>query len=145
MKKEIKELWIHALRSGRYEQTKSALYNDGAHCCLGVLCDIHENVGWQELQHTPAMFKAAYCGAAVSDYLPKPLAEQLGIHFRPTVTLPHNWQEQISVEEIPLEKQQLLNTTLSNYGRKITLHTLNDGLDFTFSEIAALIEKFEVL
>ncbi len=49
MKEEIAKLWIDALRSGDYKQTKSALckeYSDGcAFCCLGVLCDIYTKHG----------------------------------------------------------------------------------------------------
>lgn len=38
MDKELKEKWMKALRSGRYEQGSSYLYADGTYCCLGVLC-----------------------------------------------------------------------------------------------------------
>lgn len=41
MKKDIKERWVTALRSGRYEQGKGALRDyQGKFCCLGVLCDL---------------------------------------------------------------------------------------------------------
>jgi hypothetical protein len=51
MKTEIADLWIAALRSGKYQQTKDVL-NDGiGMCCLGVLCDLHaqahpDSPGW---------------------------------------------------------------------------------------------------
>jgi hypothetical protein len=32
--------WIKALRSGEYEQTTSALSQDGKYCCLGVACEV---------------------------------------------------------------------------------------------------------
>jgi len=41
MNKQIKKLWIKALRSGKYEQGRGALRSDGLFCCLGVLCDLH--------------------------------------------------------------------------------------------------------
>lgn len=41
MKKEIKEKWITALRSGEYRQTDGSLCNNGGYCCLGVLCDLY--------------------------------------------------------------------------------------------------------
>lgn len=41
MKKGIKKLWIAALRSGKYEQGRTALRSDEGFCCLGVLCDIY--------------------------------------------------------------------------------------------------------
>jgi hypothetical protein len=42
MKTKIKELWIEALRSGKYQQGEGLLKTqDGKYCCLGVLCDIY--------------------------------------------------------------------------------------------------------
>jgi hypothetical protein len=42
MKPEIKKLWLKALRSGKYRQTKEKLSDGkGRFCCLGVLCDLH--------------------------------------------------------------------------------------------------------
>lgn len=42
MRKEIKELWLKALRSGEYVQGKNVLRTENnTYCCLGVLCDIH--------------------------------------------------------------------------------------------------------
>lgn len=43
MKKDIKDKWVEALRSGKYKQCTGALcrvyYNGCAYCCLGVLAD----------------------------------------------------------------------------------------------------------
>ncbi len=48
MNNRVKEMWVNALRSGEYIQTKRALRKSGngykliyGHCCLGVLCDLH--------------------------------------------------------------------------------------------------------
>lgn len=41
MKKEIKEKWIDALRSGEYTQTQGSLRKENGYCCLGVLCDLY--------------------------------------------------------------------------------------------------------
>ena len=38
--KRARKKWVKALRSGKYEQTQSYLYYDGAFCCLGVLCEV---------------------------------------------------------------------------------------------------------
>ena len=52
MKKEIAEIWVAALRSGKYKQSRKKLRTEKTHlcvdnteatpgfCCLGVLCDI---------------------------------------------------------------------------------------------------------
>jgi hypothetical protein len=53
MKEEIKELWINALRSGKYVQGKAVLVipdEEGKPveaCCLGVLCDLAIQHGLQ--------------------------------------------------------------------------------------------------
>lgn len=48
MKKEIKDQWVAALRSGNYKQTRSKLHTDEGYCCLGVLCDISKLGRWEE-------------------------------------------------------------------------------------------------
>lgn len=40
MNKQIKRLWVKALKSGKYKQTKESLRDRKGYCCLGVLCDI---------------------------------------------------------------------------------------------------------
>ena len=46
MKKDTKEKWVAALRSGEYRQCQGELKDAiGAHCCLGVLL---ETQGWKE-------------------------------------------------------------------------------------------------
>ncbi len=40
MKKEVAELWVEALRSGKYEQGTGRLHYEDKYCCLGVLCKI---------------------------------------------------------------------------------------------------------
>ena len=57
MNQEIKAQWVQALRSGEYEQGKSALHiisGDGKHtyCCLGVLCELAVKAGVAEVIST---------------------------------------------------------------------------------------------
>lgn len=47
MNDKIKELWVNALRSGKYKQTKSTLRNNYGYCCLGVLCDLYNPGKWK--------------------------------------------------------------------------------------------------
>lgn len=42
MKKSVKELWVKALRSGKYEQSKYVLNDGKGFCCLGVLCEVYQ-------------------------------------------------------------------------------------------------------
>ena len=46
MNKEIADRWIKALRSGKYPQIQGKLRKEEGFCCLGVLCDIHDNKQW---------------------------------------------------------------------------------------------------
>lgn len=40
MNQRIKSLWVSALRSGEYSQTRSHLADEFGYCCLGVLCEV---------------------------------------------------------------------------------------------------------
>lgn len=46
---EEKNRWVEALRSGQYKQGRGKLFNaeDQSYCCLGVLCDIRDSLGWK--------------------------------------------------------------------------------------------------
>ena len=51
MNAEIKEQWVVALESGKYEQGKNYLHSGTRFCCLGVLTDLYaqahpEQGGW---------------------------------------------------------------------------------------------------
>ena len=47
MNAEIKARWVEALRSGRYLPGRRALHQDGAYCCLGVLCEVVGGGEWE--------------------------------------------------------------------------------------------------
>jgi hypothetical protein len=38
MNPKVKQLWIDALRSGKYKKGRKRLESNGKFCCLGVLC-----------------------------------------------------------------------------------------------------------
>ncbi len=43
MKKKVKDLWVAALRSGKYKQGTHRLRgHNNRYCCLGVLCEISD-------------------------------------------------------------------------------------------------------
>lgn len=49
MNPQVKEKWIDALRSGKYEQGTEKLRGYEGYCCLGVLCDLYaqeQNKEW---------------------------------------------------------------------------------------------------
>ena len=50
MNSKVKEAWVNALRSGKYEQGSERLRSVSGYCCLGVLCDIYaqeHNTEWE--------------------------------------------------------------------------------------------------
>ena len=40
---EPQKLWLDALRSGKYKQTKEVLKDKNGYCCLGVLCQLYND------------------------------------------------------------------------------------------------------
>lgn len=46
---KLKDKWVTALRSGKYEQGSGRLRNGDKFCCLGVLCDVIDPTGWNLL------------------------------------------------------------------------------------------------
>jgi hypothetical protein len=44
---EVRQRWLDALRSGKYEQATHVLRTeDDKYCCLGVLCEVIDPEGW---------------------------------------------------------------------------------------------------
>lgn len=48
MDSSFKQMWVRALRSGKYKQATGALRNEDGFCCLGVLCDVYDSDKWKE-------------------------------------------------------------------------------------------------
>lgn len=53
MNKRAQELWVDALRSGKYAQTCGQLRNGCSFCALGVLVDVWEREIGLECTHAP--------------------------------------------------------------------------------------------
>lgn len=59
-------IWLDALRSGDYTQTRGALRNDFGYCSLGILCDLSKLSSWdKDIYET---HKYSYLGQV--NYLP---------------------------------------------------------------------------
>jgi hypothetical protein len=112
MKEDIKNLWTAALRSGKYKQGQKALKQGDKFCCLGVLCDISGLDEWTRLPETTKdRDKYMY----EMSYLPRPVLKWAG--FIPG------------------------NETGEFIGEKIVLSEMNDILEYSFEEIADVIDK----
>ncbi len=111
----VKAKWVAALRSGDYQQTTGQLRDDdNAFCCLGVLCNIHaqDHPEFAAKQRAPGMYDAQLC------FLGKTVQK---------------WAQ--AREYVPID---LTNRD----GVAISLVGLNDSGEFTFNQIADVIEHF---
>jgi hypothetical protein len=123
VRREVRDLWVAALRSGRYKQTSSKLTRldeDGqprACCCLGVLCEVALEAG-VELD----LFRSEY-GTRYYDrednFLPTRLLEWAGLGaVDPEVT-----------------RTRVDGTEVTS-----SLSFLNDEVRLSFEQIAELVE-----
>lgn len=129
--KEARELWVQALRSGKYEQTTAKLRGDGnERCCLGVACDVYAE-----------QFEDAEGEG------PRWMAEGPEAHFNP------GGRKQTDGMTLPAAVMRFLGLTShdgevpeknSPTKQHTSLAELNDD-DMSFSEIADLIEQGKVV
>jgi len=139
MDRTIARNWIEALRSGRYEQGTCYLSRNGRHCCLGVLAE--------EMGYDLNLYRIS---EVPGDLFPDfemdtwPLGGEEG---DPTVLLT---KEEVSKMKVHLSFNKLLTKEevskmkvhLSfNNNMQSTLAKLNDSRDFSFEEIANIIER----
>jgi len=99
MDAQIKEKWVEALRSGKYEQGQSALKRDGRFCCLGVLCDIIDPSGWSEPEKT-GYTRYSFEGNSDECWIPDTLEEKLGLVGKTGTLMGMNDHDKKSFAEI---------------------------------------------
>jgi len=132
MTPENKATWIEALRSGKYKQGAYALHQSDRFCCLGVAIEVLTDLEWEDCDD-PFDFedKKQVKGSqslSCTPSLPDDVAEQLGFgdivpwdvirKFYLGVLPPIAWTWE----------------GLATY--------LNDTRQFTFNEIADVMEKY---
>lgn len=108
--------WVLALRSGKYSQTSQSLKDGTDYCCLGVACDINDIGKFNDL--------GAY-----------------------TIWNHDKWSLQIYHEFPPNEIMALLGfikddpCAVTQEHGSISLTMLNDRYNYSFQEIADVIEQ----
>ena len=117
MKKDIADIWVEALRSGNYKQTRHTLRRknrDGNHafCPLGLLCEISGLGGWVGDCYKVGQIETSIC-------LPPQVVEWSGMTTDSGRFKTGN------------ERMRLENTIIWR----------NDTDEYTFSMLADLIEK----
>ena len=86
MKREVMQMWVDALRSGKYRQTTLQLRDVDGYCCLGVLCDLHREKTGQGSWSPDGYYNT---GDDTDGFIPTPaVAEWAGLKGRsPDVSL----------------------------------------------------------
>jgi len=116
MKPKVKEKWLKALRSGEYKQTKGQLKDEKGYCCLGVLCELHRKTVKQK--GCKWNLYNSYLGTG--SILPEKVMKWAGMETE-SGRLPKR-----------IERK-------SKYAHNLI--DLNDTLNFSFKQIAQVIEK----
>ena len=124
MKADIKQKWVAALLSNKYEQTDMRLRHDGGYCCLGVLCDIYSQETGEEWWDTGRGGFAMHGADSVLPYKVRVWAD-----------LPHEHGAYVAVSKRYDEGEE---TTVFH---SPSLTELNDQWQYDFKQIAELIEQ----
>ena len=128
MNTEVKQKWIGALRSGKYEQGSEKLRSVTGYCCLGVLCDIYaqeHNTQWEfrgDEEINPQSQDYWYFDEH-SEFLPESVMNWAELKT-------HNPTVRVDVED---------NDDEDNWYYKDELSDINDS-GYDFSQIANIIE-----
>ena len=81
MNQQIKQAWIDALISGVYEQGESCLRDGDKFCCLGVLCDLAEQDGFDNWKDGYFSGRDGVLSEAVLQWAGLPLNVNVSVPF----------------------------------------------------------------
>lgn len=140
LKPEVKDLWITALRSGRYAQGRGKLSTPTGYCCLGLLCElaIEEGVDLKKEVETVSYYDFT-AGRDVQDVV---VQYDGSLNYLPVSVI--RWAFAATPED--LHEAEVWGTNDNPKVKdpasdsRVTLAELNDG-GFTFDDIADLIEE----
>lgn len=128
MNPQVKQKWIDALRSGKYEQGSEKLRSVSGYCCLGVLCDLYaqeHNTEWRfrDNKETTLQLMDYWYYEGESEFLPESVMNWAGLELNCPVV-------KIDVEEDDEEP----------WFYREGLADLNDS-GYTFNDLSKLIEE----
>lgn len=128
MNKEVKTLWLEALRSDKYKQGKMCLgkvsKGNNLYCCLGVLCEIaHEHGIVTKTENTQnGLHRFVYDGQ--EQYLPPTVVKWAGL-----------------AKHITQNAQECPIVYYGKHEDRVLISELNDFRCCDFNEIADIIEE----
>lgn len=121
----FKEKWLSALRSGRWTQGKGFLNLGSTYCCLGVACDVLDPDGWVEGLSGRFSFSGA------SGFPETETLKQMGwVDLSAGIIITDSLREKFPRLALPRFSGE----------ECVELTALNDHYDWTFEEIADLLE-----
>lgn len=128
MNKEIAQKWVKALRSGEYKQGSHVLHNtsNNTYCCLGVLCDIYQREG--NKFDTVWVGNWGNWGVETTNGFENLLAT----YFDGRCDV---------LPEVVMKWADIDCSSGSYRDDLITLAALNDDMEYTFDQIATVIEQ----
>jgi len=118
MNKEIATKWIESLRSGKFNQDKNYLKEDTTHCCLGVLCELYNELNEEKIEES-----SMWLGET---------GDKDKIHAFDGAT---------GALSITVQRWAGIKTDVGRVGEEDYLTLMNDDAKCSFSEIADFIEK----
>lgn len=129
MNSQVKEKWIDALRSGKYEQGSEKLRSVTGYCCLGVLCDLYsqeQDTEWEfrGITETNLQPQDYWYFDGESEFLPDSVREWAGMAVK-------NPQVRVDITEDECEDDWFYHDEIAN---------LNDS-GYTFEELSKLIQE----
>jgi hypothetical protein len=129
MNPEVKQKWIDALRSGKYDQGSEKLRSVQGYCCLGVLCDLYskeQSKDWDfvECEETNLQPKDYWYFEGESEFLPDSVREWAGMACK-------NPSVRVDVTDNDDEDDWFYHDEIAN---------LNDS-GYTFKELSNVIEQ----
>ena len=129
MNTEVKQKWIDALRSGKYDQGSEKLRSVQGYCCLGVLCDLYsqeQDAEWEfrGIAETNLQPQDYWYFEGESEFLPESVRDWAGLPVG-------NPNVRVDVTEEDDEDDWFYHDEIAN---------LNDS-GYTFSELSNLIEQ----
>lgn len=129
MNEEIKAQWLAALRGGEYTQGKAHLniqrYGQATYCCLGVLCDLAVKAGVVSADEWDQDI-TSYGEEEATNMLPREVVEWSGIGDQAGTFTKYVAADKYNIDH--------------DLGY-LTLWELNDAAEFTFNQIADVIEE----
>jgi hypothetical protein len=128
MNPEVKQKWIDALRSGKYEQGSEKLRSVSGYCCLGVLCDLYaqeHNTEWEFRgnEETNLQPKDYWYFEDQSEFVPESVMDWAGF-----------------TENCPVVKIDVEEDDEDSWFYHEGLADLNDS-GYTFNELSKLIQE----